>query len=158
MDLGGGFLDASPSHPAQAVSPFPGAGDFLDPTANAMDRLVPGLEPGLCFLFGTGPDAEGDNARRSALGADCAAEMRSAIGTVGKDLARIVGQRRQARPYTGLISGSEPVFACLTRWLRLLARRVWSNWPRTGSRASRSLTGAFLRARGGGFSGSKSRQ
>src|SRR5690606_677244 len=92
MDLGGGFGDASPSHPAQAVTAFPRAEDFLDSAANAMDRLVPGLEPGLCLLLGASPNTGGDNPRRPALGADGAAEMRSAIGAVGKDLTGIVGQ------------------------------------------------------------------
>lgn len=79
MELGSGFIDASPLHPVQAAIPFPGAEDFLDPTANAMDRLVPGFDSGLCYLLGTGSNAACDNERRSALGADCTAEMRSAI-------------------------------------------------------------------------------
>ena len=60
-----------------------------------MDRSVPGPKPSLRFLFGASPDAVGDNARCAAFGADGAAEMRSPVGTVGEDLAGMVGQRRR---------------------------------------------------------------
>ena len=59
----------SPSHPAQTVASFPCPEDLLDPTANTVDRLVPGIETCPDFGFVTAPHA-GSNAAGNA--APCA--------------------------------------------------------------------------------------
>jgi hypothetical protein len=46
MNLGGGFGDTEPSHPLQAVASLPGAEDFLDPAADAVNGPVEGGKPG----------------------------------------------------------------------------------------------------------------
>lgn len=51
VDLDGGFGEAPPSHSSQTVAAFPGPEDLLDPGANAMDRLVPGIETSVRFGF-----------------------------------------------------------------------------------------------------------
>jgi len=91
--LNAGLCKPAPSHPAKAVASFPCAEDLLDPTTNAVDRLVPGLKARQCFSFVASPHTGGEDARRSTLGAHRVAEMIAAIGTVGKHLTRIIGKR-----------------------------------------------------------------
>ncbi len=50
--------------------------DLLDPGANAVDRLIPGLEASLHLGFVASPHAGGDDARRSAPRTDRVTEMR----------------------------------------------------------------------------------
>jgi hypothetical protein len=44
VDLDGGFVDAAPSHPAQAVASFPCAEYLLNPPPHPVDGLIPVFE------------------------------------------------------------------------------------------------------------------
>lgn len=82
----------SPSHLAQAVASFPCPEDFLDPAADTVDRLVPGIETCPDFGFVPAPHAGSDNAWRATLRDNCFAKMVASIGTVGINIAGIVRQ------------------------------------------------------------------
>ena len=88
-DLGRGFGDAAPSHSPKAIAPLPGAKYFLDPSPNAMDRPVPGIEAGEGLGFVVAPHRGRRDARFAAFRADGIAKMLSPIGAVGEDVARI---------------------------------------------------------------------
>src|SRR5918998_662329 len=62
MDLDGGLSEAAPSHPTQAVGALPGSEDLLDAGADAMDRLVPGLQAGLHLGLVLAPHPRSDDA------------------------------------------------------------------------------------------------
>ena len=83
------FCQPSPPHPAQAVASFPCPEDLLDPTADAMDRLVPGIEPCSDFGFVASPHASRDNAWRAAPGKDHLSKMVTAVGAIGINIAGI---------------------------------------------------------------------
>jgi hypothetical protein len=86
VDLDGGFVDAAPSHPAQAVASFLCAEDLLNPPPHPVDGLIPVFELAKRLLFVTAPHAGGDNARCSAFCTNGVAEVAASVGTVGKDL------------------------------------------------------------------------
>lgn len=91
MDLDGGFGETSPSRSAKAVAALPCSEDLLDPTPNAMDRLVPFMELAQRFGFVAAPHAGGDDPRNAALCSHGIAKVIAAIGAVGKHLAGIAG-------------------------------------------------------------------
>ena len=82
--MGGGFCETSPSHSAKAVAAFPGAEDLLDPTAHAMDWLIPCMELAQRFLLVAAPHAGGDDPRCAALRAHGIPELIAAIGAVAQ--------------------------------------------------------------------------
>jgi hypothetical protein len=98
VDLDGGFVDAAPSHPAQAVASFPGSEDLLNPPPHPVDELIPVFELAKCFLFVAAPHAGGDYARRPAFGTNSVSKVATPVGAVSKDLAGVIGQRIRASP------------------------------------------------------------
>ena len=85
--LGSGFGEASPSHPVQTLAALPRAEGLFDPGAYTMDRRVPGIDPGECFLLVAAPHRGRADAWRAALGPNRMAEVQAPIGTVGKHIA-----------------------------------------------------------------------
>ena len=67
-DLQACLGQTAPSHAGKAVAALPGAEDFLDATADAMDRLVPSFEAPGRFRLVSAPHAGGGDAWRAALG------------------------------------------------------------------------------------------
>jgi hypothetical protein len=57
MNLKSSFGQSTPSHPSQAVAPLPRAEDLLDPAANALPTVIPGLELLQSVIPSTSPDA-----------------------------------------------------------------------------------------------------
>ncbi len=92
MNLNGGFDKATPSHPAHAVAALPCSEDLLDPDANPLNRLVPGLEASLYLSFVALSHAGAYDARRFTPGANRVAEMRTTRGTIGEHLSEIIRQ------------------------------------------------------------------
>jgi hypothetical protein len=82
---------SSPTHPTQAVASLSCSEDLLDATANAMDRLVPGLQA--CPYFGfVATHIPVATKRRAAPGDDCLAETVATISAVGINIAGIIRQ------------------------------------------------------------------
>lgn len=96
VDLDGDFGETSPSHSSEAIASLPCSEGLLDPAPDAMDRLIPLVEPCLSFLFGARPNASGYNAGNAALCPHGIAKVIAAIGAVGEHLAGIVGQSSRA--------------------------------------------------------------
>ena len=82
VDLAGGFCYPAPSHSPEAVASFPCPEDFLDPTPDPVDRLVPVFEFLERLLFVAAPHAGGDNARDTTLGADGITEVAAPIASI----------------------------------------------------------------------------
>nr|WP_235589448.1 hypothetical protein [Sphingobium sp. MI1205] len=91
--MDGGFGETSPSHSAQAVTSCPCPKDLLDPTAHAVDRLIPFMQLAQRFGFIAAPHPGGDDPRNAALCPHGIAKMIAAVRAVGKHLARVLGQR-----------------------------------------------------------------
>jgi len=107
VDLDGGFGDPAPSHPAKPIASFPGPEYLLDAAPHPMDRLVPFFELTKRLVFVAAPHAGGDDARRPAFGTNSITEVVAAIGTVGKNIAGIIGQRIGASSAVIDISGCD---------------------------------------------------
>ena len=60
----------SPPHPAQAVVSFPCPKNLLDPTADTVDPLVPGIKACSHFGFVASPHTSGDDAQLATFGDD----------------------------------------------------------------------------------------
>lgn len=90
VDLNGRFSEATPWHSPQTVAAFPGPENLLDPGANAMDRLVPGIETSVRVGFVAAPQAGGNDTGNSTPGSHRVAEMRAAIRTVGEHLSGVI--------------------------------------------------------------------
>lgn len=99
MDLGGGSSEAPPSHASQSIRSLPGPEDLLDPSADPVDRGVPGVQLGVRLLLVAHPNRGRHDPRYAAFGFHRVAEIRPEISAVGEHFGRIVGQRAgPARP------------------------------------------------------------
>lgn len=94
----GSLGQPSPSHSAQPVAALPCAENLLDAAADTLDGVVPAPQLAQRIIAGPAPHAGQHDPGRTAPGGDRRSKDRPAIGAVGVDFARGLGQRTATGP------------------------------------------------------------